>query len=233
MRLQHREAGGLTMPRYGCFRTRMRGPAPVSPAAGQPGQRVDGRGPLWRVPAWRPPHAARLDHAHLGRRTRLAGPRGGVLRHADAGEQQGVQRFAEQRRYLAVQERHAGRAGAERVGGQVQPPLGQPRRQLRLAVVPVVEPVQPGRRDDHERGVVRQALAQAHPAQLGAQLPGPRGSREARPPVHARGAGRPRRAPRPGAARRHRGPPRPGRCAAGLAAGPGWRPCAGRSRGWR
>jgi 3-keto-5-aminohexanoate cleavage enzyme len=82
------------------------------------GQLEFGLPPTAAVKAARPAGSrCRADHAHHGRRAGRAGWGGLVQRHADTGEQQGVAWFAQEGGYLAVDEGHAGGAGAERVGG--------------------------------------------------------------------------------------------------------------------
>src|SRR6185369_7916537 len=79
---------------------------------------------------------------------------------ADAGEQQAVDGLAEEGGYLAVVEGHPGRAGAEGVGGQVQPAFGQPGGQLRVPVLRVAEASYGRGGDSDERRVAAQRLLQ-------------------------------------------------------------------------
>ena len=73
---------------------------------------------------------------------------------------------------LGVVEGHARRAGAERVGGQVQPALDEPGPQLRRPVPTVVEPADVGARQHDERRVAAEVLVEAEPGELVAQVAG-------------------------------------------------------------
>ena len=73
---------------------------------------------------------------------------------------------------LAVEERHPGGAGAERVGGQVQPALDEARGELGLAVLAVVERAHVGRADHDERGVARRGPGRGDAVELAPQLAG-------------------------------------------------------------
>jgi len=80
--------------------------------------------------------------AQVGRVARRAGTLGAVVRHTDAREQERRQGLPEERGDLGVEEGHSRRADAERVRGQVQATLHDPRIELGLAVPAVVERVQ-------------------------------------------------------------------------------------------
>jgi hypothetical protein len=53
-----------------------------------------------------------------------------------------------------------------RVGGEMEPPLDEARRQLRLTVGAIVKVLGPCRRDDDEGGVARQSLVECDAIQL-------------------------------------------------------------------
>src|SRR5262245_20819157 len=101
---------------------------------------------------------ARRDLAELDWLAGAAARLRRVLGDADAGEEQRRERLAQQRRDLAVEERHPGCAGAESVGGEVEPALDEAGRELGLAVLAVVERAQVGGADHDEGRVARQAL---------------------------------------------------------------------------
>ena len=112
---------------------------------------------------------------HLAYRGRSAGHAAGcprVLGDADAGEQQAVQRLAQQRRYQAVGEGHAGGTRAEGVGEQVQPALPPGRRELRFTVLPVIQGADVSRGKHDERCVTTEPLVEADVVELVAQLAG-------------------------------------------------------------
>jgi hypothetical protein len=80
---------------------------------------------------------------------------------------------AEQRFDFGVEEGHPRRADPQRVGRQVQSPLDNPGRHLRLPVPPVGDPGKVDRTDHIEGGVAPEVLVPADLQQLLTQIPGP------------------------------------------------------------
>ena len=174
----------------------------------------------------------RRDPADGLRRSRRASRRRAVLGHPHAGEQEPVERLAEQRGHLAVDERHPARARPQRVREQVEPALDQAGGELRLAVRAVVEiaptSAAPITTNAASRG---EPLVHARDVELVAHGAGAHGRREVGPAVDAGRDRRRRRAPRRSAGSRCRATRRPWTRAGGPPRARACDPCVSATRG--